>query len=170
MSGEDLYMPGREVFVRARGGYYERAERGLALRAREQGRDPGLERSHRARKVYELRRFPVHPWGQVQDLPVVEPGQQGDRGTVEEGVGFEPSGSGGGSGDSGNSSGEGSSSEAAGERRIKESGLVATVLRRRTAGAERAARRERRGGEGGERNNKEVAGPARPVQGAGGQS
>ena len=52
------------------------------LRAREQGRDPGLERSHRAVKVYELRRFPVHPWGQVQDLPIVEPGQQGDHGTV----------------------------------------------------------------------------------------
>ena len=41
--GKDLYMPGREVFVRARGDYYERAERGLALRAREQGRDSGRE-------------------------------------------------------------------------------------------------------------------------------
>jgi len=33
---------------------------------------------------------PVHPWRQAQDLPVVEPDQQGDLGTVEEGVGFEP--------------------------------------------------------------------------------
>ena len=43
-----------QAFVRARGEYYRRAEHGLAQRAREQGRHPGLERFHRARKAYEL--------------------------------------------------------------------------------------------------------------------
>ena len=56
----------------------------------------------------------MYPWGRVQDLPVMEPGQQGDHGMVEEEVGFEPRNSGGGNGDGGNSSGEGSASEAAG--------------------------------------------------------
>ena len=61
----------------------------------------------------------MHPRGRVHDLPV-EPGQQGDHGTVEEGVGFEPRASGGlgsGNGNVGDSSGEGSALEAAGGRR-----------------------------------------------------
>ena len=73
--------------------------------------------------------------------------------------------SGGGNGDGGNSSGEGSASEAAGGGRrggIDDSGLVATVLRRPTRGAERPARRERRGGEGGERSNEGARDPRGP--------
>ena len=60
---------------------------------------------------------PVQPRGWVHDLPAVKPGQQGDHGTVEEGVGFEPCGSGalgGGNSDGMNSSGEGPAPEAAG--------------------------------------------------------
>ena len=84
---------------------------------------------------------PVHPRGWVHDLPAVKPGQQGDHGTVEEGVWFEPCGSGGsggfwglggGNSDGMNCSGEGSASEAAGGGRGGEEsavGSVAAVLR-----------------------------------------
>ena len=61
----------------------------------------------------------MHPRGRVHDLPV-EPGQQGDHGTVEEGVRFEPRASGdlgSGNGGVGDSSGEGLALEAAGGRR-----------------------------------------------------
>ena len=61
----------------------------------------------------------MHPRGRVHDLPV-ELGQQGDHGTVEEGVRFEPRASGGlgsGNGGVGDSSGEGLALEAAVGRR-----------------------------------------------------
>ena len=111
---------------------------------------------------------PVHPRGRAHDLPV-ELGQQGDHGTVEEGVRFEPRASGGlgsGNGGVGDSSGEGLALEAAVGRRGEGLTSPRWLWPPRSddtqGGAECAARRERRGGEGGERSNEGAQGLRSP--------
>ena len=125
----------REGGARARA---EGAEAGDGPRA---GTLPPRQEGVRAVEV------PVHPRGWVHDLPAVEPGQQGDHGTVEEGVGFEPRDSGGGNGDGGNSSGEGSASEAAGGGRGGE--LTIPVWWPPSSGDVQRERSARRGGSAG---------------------
>ena len=152
--------------VREGGGeYYGRAERGLALRAREQGRDPGLERSHRARKAYELWRFRCIHGDGCTIFPLWSLASREIMGRWRRGWGSSPAPRvawAAATATSGTPQGRVRRwrRRVAGEgrdRRVR-GGLVATALRRHTGGAERAARRERRDGEGGERSNEGARG------------
>ena len=60
----------------------------------------------------------MHPRGRVHDLPAVEPDQQGDHGTAEEGVGFEPCGGSGGSDDGDSDDGDDGAEATSGSARV----------------------------------------------------